>query len=128
MGYAMEKTNYPSLANVSPNTVSAVPQKKSRLPFVALMVTFGLPLLLYEAASFVRSGPLKSALAYAMLFSPIAGMLLAVISLCLGKKRIGRDGVTTSLVVLLVPIICVAALFAFLVFFTYIKPINLDHM
>jgi hypothetical protein len=101
----MEKPNY--------TPISKPELEKSRLPLIAYAVTFGVPIFLGIASKITDSMSLESVFGLSIFISPIIGMILAIISLCMGKKRIGTEGAVAS-VILLVLVGCFIAFFVFL--------------
>ncbi|MDR1921606.1 MAG: hypothetical protein LBS31_07690 [Candidatus Adiutrix sp.] len=85
------------------NSAAAEPLKGRLLPYVALTLTFLVPILTGIISAVVSGGAQAFFLAVTML-SPIAGMLTAIFALCLGKKRIGVVGKIISIIVISAPL------------------------
>jgi hypothetical protein len=95
--------------HIDANSTVAEPSKRHPLPYVALTLTFIAPIIIAGI-----SGGQAFFYAAAML-SPLAGMVTAIIALCLGKKRIGAGGKIISIIVIAVPL-CIIGVIAALFF------------
>lgn len=94
------------------NSVATGPPKSHPLPYVALALTFFVPFFISFINPIIKWGEaFFSAIA---LLSPIAGVLTAIIALCLGKKRIGTAGKIISIIVIAVPLCAIAGILALL--------------
>ncbi|MDR2749071.1 MAG: hypothetical protein LBC41_00290 [Clostridiales bacterium] len=81
-------------------------QKKSILPAISLALDF-MPVLCVLLALINRQ--LLAILPIGILL-PIVGIVLGIVSLCLGRKRIGTIGVVLSSTAVALPVIFIAAL------------------
>ena len=88
-------------------TGKASQKEDFRLGLAALLLDF-VPLLLICLDSALRgwldSGPLSVLFFNAVILSPIVGIIMGTASLCRGKKRIGKTGVTLSALAVALPI------------------------
>ena len=85
-------------ANLSGNT----PQKGHiTLPAIALALSC-YPFLIVLSPSFVGDG---------IIFSPIVGIVVGIISLCQGKEIIGTRGVAISIIAVALPFVSIFLLF-----------------
>lgn len=82
---------------------------KHPLPYIALALTFIVPILsgIFFATMFRGLGVFFVSVA---MLSPIAGILTAIVALCLGKKKIGASGQAIAIVVIAVPLAFIAAI------------------
>jgi hypothetical protein len=62
-------------------------------------------------------GPLGAMLVMFTFLAPIAGVILAVVSLCYGKKRIGTRGFIYSIIAIALPAACLIIFIVFLSLF-----------
>jgi len=85
------------------NTATVEQPKGHPLPYIALGITYLVPFLVGIISDYINvDGAFFIAV---IMLSPIAGMLTAIVALCLGKKRIGTSGIIISIFVIAVPLI-----------------------
>ena len=99
----MEQKNTDAQNTDSENVVHS--KRKLGIPIVALLFNI-IPFLLFLMNPDVI-------LLFLMSIFPIVGLLLGIISLCLGKRRIGKPGVILSIIAIAWPIVFIAVIFSF---------------
>lgn len=94
--------------NYDANIAAAAPTKAHPLPYIALVIALIVPIV----AGFIGAN-VKWAQNFfysVAMLSPVAGMLTAIVALCLGKKRIGGIGILISIIVIALPLSGLAAI------------------
>ena len=88
------------IAGVQGSEMSLPEKKEMGLPILALMLGF-IPFFSFFIAFFLR---MSSGLLLFSLIFPILGIIIGIVSLCKGKKRIGMAGVVVSIIAIVLPI------------------------
>jgi len=93
------------------------PSKKKRLalPISALACEVGGPIVFFLLTLLSVSVGFLNFLAWPCLLmiilSPVAGIIIGIISLCFGKKEIGKSGVIMSIISLVLPVVLIVPIF-----------------
>ena len=88
--------------------------KDHPLPYIALTLTFIVPISSYFLTAIVNGAAAKNVFLAVTMLSPIAGVPTAIAALCLGKTRIGALGIKSSIIVINVTLFVIAVIVALL--------------